>query len=780
MREARFFSRVSSITKNGEISLKDMPIKLDQNSLVYVHDSGERIRLGVFNKNHSIVLNDAANKAEILDSQYRESVLIGTKTLEYCANTENDVAIGFKTMSKSALIGQNTAVGSHAMNNCQDVQDNTALGHRALQGVMGNGNTAAGINVGANVDAKSFEYNMLFGKNVLYKSKGFFQNLTAIGQNTLEGAEGTFYDSVFIGKNAGFQATTQVRTSNLICIGSRSGQKIQDMSDSIIIGSENAEGFCGTEVILIGHGVAKGTDGFFQHDIIIGSNTFKYRQTKNGSKNICMGYEAGSLSSPSECLLTHSVTIGNWSSYSSYSSYSLAIGEYAGAEGEHKHSVNVGFECGRASATVHSVNIGAYSGRHLTEQNSVMIGYFVQGKNVEDSTLIGSSIGTNKSLYKKSVVLGTKAAYHATGMLNEIVAIGADAGSGQDFSKNDGAIYLGCRAGQGSNSQSSNVICIGKDAGKGDVQKFENVLFVGHNAASYGTEIKDTVLLGHDAGVNMVGEKVLAVGHHAGYGLKGNNCILLGHHAGYNLEANDKLIVGDEKSSIIYADMAKGNIAFGVAPANNIWTESGEVEHCMYWTHSNKHEIKLGKHNKGGVTYVNHGQLMYVTGTSAETCLNPTIEHYHAFSRHRKPIDESTNLMLFKINFQKHYQDTDYYLKLLITPSYSLEFSVSVNQANNISVENLVTNENFQISIEDKSLIFNIANKSAANILRKDFAIYLQIVPSRQSNNFAINWKDDDGRKSSIFSDVSIDLSDRGQIELPNKGVISLFSENDD
>jgi hypothetical protein len=324
------------------------------------------------------------------------------------------------------------------------------------------------------------------------------------------------------------------------------------------------------------------------------------------------------------------------------STYSLYIGENAGASTTGNSNTFVGYNAGYTNTTAFSnvfvgtsagyytdgsgnanTFVGAYAGYvNPSGSSNTFIGYQAGYTNTANyNTFVGNKAGMLSSSGTNNVFLGFQAGYsNQTGSSN--VLIGHDAGYNNTAANNT---FIGRRAGYYNTSGTNNVF-LGYYAGEGVAAYSDSDanVFIGHSAGHSTSSTSDSnVLIGYYAGYNnTTASGNTFLGYYAGYyDQTGGNNVFLGRNAGRGTSAytvsNQNVMIGYQSGYDISSN-ANNNVLLGSFSGTNITTGDGNLflgDQTGYYTTSANYNVFVGY--QAGYTETGSNKL-YIENTSAD------------------------------------------------------------------------------------------------------------------------------------------------------------------
>jgi len=261
----------------------------------------------------------------------------------------------------------------------------------------------------------------------------------------------------------------------------------------------------------------------------------------------------------------------------------VAIGNFAGVNGQRSNSVAIGPSCGQDQG-IESVAIGNSAGGLRQKNCAVAIGDNAGNIDQGDSTVAIGNSCANSNQSNQSIAIGfnagnsfqgatgSLAAINNTEPLGQSIAIGKNAGatnqrafsiaigSGAQGSftapptdEGVASIAIGFRA--GFREQGNNAIAIGQYAG--DEQAFDSVAigrFAGRSQAA------DSVAIGCEAGSDNQSSLCVAIGANAGKDMQRTESIAIGPNAGENNQMQRSIAIGRQAGQ---NNLAESGIAIG-------------------------------------------------------------------------------------------------------------------------------------------------------------------------------------------------------------------------
>ncbi len=173
--------------------------------------------------------------------------------------------------------------------------------------------------------------------------------------------------------------------------------------------------------------------------------------------------------------------------------------------------------------------------------NSILLGERTNAGSQVSSTLLGNSILTNSSAYGTgSIVIGDHA-METPNLAYDVVVIGADAGADLDAnSRIDYSVIIGAGALGGTHTDSD------LPDQKRNMGGMRFNVIMGYEAVGLGTQVDNSVILGHRSGYKSTGSYNVLIGNEAGYNTTGGNNVFIGDNAGSaNTSGNDNTFLGE-------------------------------------------------------------------------------------------------------------------------------------------------------------------------------------------------------------------------------------------
>ena len=254
---------------------------------------------------------------------------------------------GIKVWVGAGNRAHNTAVGNGALNAANGGDDCTAIGHNAYaNGTSGEDNTVVGSH--AMDDNVTGHRNCAFGHASL-------SALTSGYNNSCYGRTSGFYllnghNNTFLGYDAGFSATNG---SYNIYAGSGAGMYETTSSDNVAIGYK-----------CFGAERSGGNSNQFNKNTVVGHQALAQQRISNGDgENVCLGYRAMYNTQTSAW---RNVVIGFEAGYNNQASKTTFVGTYAGKGYQSGgNTMCLGYNAGTASSP---------SGNLTNQQDTVVLG----------------------------------------------------------------------------------------------------------------------------------------------------------------------------------------------------------------------------------------------------------------------------------------------------------------------------------------------------------------------------------------------------------------------
>lgn len=409
---------------------------------------------------------------------------------------DGSVAIGYEALdATTAGAAQNTCIGYRAGTALTTAIGVTCLGYSAGMALTTTSNSGVTVigSLAANV-ANNIQFSTVIGERALYnRAQG--QGSVAIGQsaaaNNGSGTANGFDSSVAIGKQAGSVSTDSTTIGGSVFVGSYSGYNA-------------GNGLNGTlaDCVAIGYGAFY--RGIGDGSIAIGAYALD-ATTTGAAGNTVIGYQAATAVTTA----TNNTIVG----YQSGTTLTTSSGNTILGQGILTGSVSTGVT------------------------NNVVIGRLAAGnfnggtENVIAGANAGSASFAGGGSLSRCVLLGYNAGYSTstTLTLTDAVAIGYEAGR---LAASNGAVVLGCRAGNG--IQGTGSIAIGYEALDANTAGAAYNIAIGYQAGTAVTTGTGNTLLGYQAGLALTTVlNNIAIGK---YALKtksssGSGCIAIGVQA---------------------------------------------------------------------------------------------------------------------------------------------------------------------------------------------------------------------------------------------------------
>ena len=490
------------------------------------------------------------------------------------SGANNNTLIGHDAGKLIASGDENVFVGSQAGDGTTDNSENTGVGYRALTDDIGDQNTALGAHAG---DTVTGNRNVLLGYNVA-QGAGAIDDNVVIGSGAASNATFTGNDNVFIGKDAGFDATSA--HSNVL-VGHDVGLELKQGTQNTAVGfqalvSEDDHG----GNVAVGWSTLKnlnaGADGFCT---AVGYNAG--RNLNTGVNNTFIGSEAGAQVTSSTLNTFVGVGAGSGTSSTPLTSGSrnVALGVNAGNlfQGAAGENIAIGCFAGDAITTaLHNVVIGDSAGSGLTTQGgNIAIGHNAlnTGQSV-DNVVIGNNAGLQLTA-DENVIIGVNAGDGATS-ITQCTIVGSNAASGATMT-GDNNTLIGRLTGNALTSGSENTF-LGAEAGDGTDDGANNTA-VGFRALSANCSSGNTAV-GMNAGIVITGQFNTCVGESAGDAITGGNSnICIGQDADVSSASNTNSIcigVGITAASDVVSIGKAGNVISNTFTGDLGWSYASD------------------------------------------------------------------------------------------------------------------------------------------------------------------------------------------------------------
>ena len=329
-------------------------------------------------------------------------------------------------------------------------------------GSLGWGTVAIGENAGQTLQGLGGGASVAIGQMAGRTQQG--ANAVAVGVDSAITNQGT--GAVAVGQSAG----EDTQGTNAVAIGLAAGATMQG-AGSVAVGPNAGASTQGHEAIAIGGNAAEGWQGTTVVDFVsqIDATTYEVTSTSalsvgqrvvNDGAYFTVGPVIKSIVSATYITLTGSADIdpsGQAVTFTaSQSSGGIAVGYYAGVNGQGYSALAVGQYAAQSGQGRYAVSLGYFTGDEVQGANAVAIGKFA-GQTTQGASAIAIGNEAGKTSQGASAVAIGDSAGHTQGVLS--IAIGSGAG----YQQGGGDIAIG--PGAGGNSQSGNGIAIGSNAG---------------------------------------------------------------------------------------------------------------------------------------------------------------------------------------------------------------------------------------------------------------------------------------------------------------------------
>lgn len=354
---------------------------------------------------------------------------------------------------------------------------------------------------------------------------------------------------------------TTIDLGNNVIIGTDVGSNVNPLESqrNVLIGYLTASNLAMSNTnVLIGGYVAQ--DMFNARDnTAIGQ--YAGKDVTDGSDNVLIGVGAGAGIHDSN----YNVLVGKDAGREAKGSLNMFLGPFAGKYGKNlANTTLIGSKAGAyASNGGDSVFIGSHAGYQCLSGNvNICIGRNSGTMNHGGShnVYLGDDTGYHNQVGSNNVLMGTRAGFHNRDSLN--VMMGAFSGENHTYGGNN--LYIGPSAGR-NNSNGSSDVFIGSQAGENTLFT-TNTVSIGYKAAANHRNGRDNVMLGSHTGSNVVGSQNIIVGYNAAYFANGNNNIVMGNSTAQNLQGDHNVVVSGQRSNV---SLAQSSILIGNVSARD-------------------------------------------------------------------------------------------------------------------------------------------------------------------------------------------------------------------
>ncbi len=521
------------------------------------------------------LIGDSAGKS--ITNSSVQSVIIGKSAGEFKTIGSQSVLVGYEA-GKNSSAGANVLVGyqaglSNTGGNTIAIGENAARSNQSsshlsigatagYSNTTGSGNTNIGHQAGAQITTGSNNTNLgyLAGANVTGN------NNVLLGYRAGDDA-GAWNNTIIIGHNG---VTSPVGQSNFIVLGNSSHTTLQipgiqsgasngdvltynatlgklelqtpsaggatdlnGLSDVVVdLSSDNAflintspyaNLTSGTQNLIIGEGAGNALRNQASRNICIGYNAGSINQlgsggvaignssatTSGGIKNgfvaigdnsgasdygVCLGYYANGLAAGGRGIVAISYQAARFNT----ADYHISIGEQSGYSNTSGASnTNVGYQAGYSNTTGASrVMLGYEAGRNNTGSNNVFLGKATgKGAGSGSQTIaIGQGVMETASQINNSVLIGNYMAANCTSGADSTVAIGTNCLSVSGYSGEANTV-VGHQAGNNLSSGDNNTL-IGRSAGD-SITSGSNLTVIGYDADASSATATNEITLGN-------------------------------------------------------------------------------------------------------------------------------------------------------------------------------------------------------------------------------------------------------------------------------------------
>lgn len=320
------------------------------------------------------------------------------------------------------------------------------------------------------------------------------------------------YNSVAIGKNAGYTSYSATNIDNSLVVGHLAGDNFGSRNTIIGAYTNYGGGIAYTDSVLVGSNI-RNQDNMYS-SVVIGSyaSADSYKNGRNYSN------------------LYNYVGIGTYAGHGNPSNnmYGVNVGYYAGARGENK-----------VNNISHShINIGAYAGYDsspngyipglnrtdpkINYQSSVInVGYWAGSEQYEAKNVSNKPSGDGFGAVNIGYYAGNGSVRGGNINIGKYTDYN---NSGQDNKSGDFKINIGEFAGENAKGLSEKVVNIGRNAGR-------------NSTAPY------SINIGVYAGGNSTQNRNINIGAYAGFGNKATDSIFIGHYAGAYVQGSQNIVI---------------------------------------------------------------------------------------------------------------------------------------------------------------------------------------------------------------------------------------------
>jgi len=567
-----------------------------------------------------------------------ESIVLGRSPIPDGGN----ISIGNRAMKQSSVLGDSVAIGDGSMGECGRTECNIGIGRDSLSKVSDSYNIAVGIEAGKNLSGMLANHNIALGRESMKNAQPSLINVSAIGTRSCAEIKGTNFQSVYLGDHSAEYLESPLLSTNNVGAGSSVFRHARDISDCVGLGSHAGETAIGCKAVMIGANTLLGFSGSLSGDTLIGYEAGSFRKYDN-SKNIFIGFGAGSTGSGAECIGFGSCAGGN-----QIGSYNLSFGYFAGQHLTGSSNLSFGREAGHGLVGDGNISMGSRSGTSVSGSRNIMLGenYHI-GDVLDDAILIGPNIFAKG---KGCIILGANAGQYSQGYLVNDIIIGAGAGQGQSFSENisesKNLLIIGAFAGVGNTSipsESSESVILGHFAGQSPDQIFSKSVMMGNYAGSFAETVIESVFVGHSAAIASSGCRNVYVGAFAGFNVVGSRNIFIGAHMGdyagsIENHIDDRLAIGTGKIPSIIGDLKNNNLSLGGKLSSKDWTDA---KNSLAFTETKRPTFVDGV---DGVLHASNSQLEYSTPETSSVLSFPyRFYHRGELNGYSIPVEMSRN-----------------------------------------------------------------------------------------------------------------------------------------
>jgi hypothetical protein len=345
------------------------------------------------------------------------NLIWGNNTARDISESTENMVIGHDALKKSLPIGGNMAFGIGSMGNCSDVAENIAFGKRSLYSINDNRNIAIGHLIGENLKGKMCRDNILLGHGCfsdpntdeLYS----YSNNIVSGIDACRSCSGSMFYNIIFGKDACRNVNSDILFSNNILFGKYVCRYAKNLSNMVVIGSEAGTNLTGQKGVIIGYQSCHEISGELGGDIIIGNNAGSYRLfsdiTNQESKNIIMGWEAGSGNKDQFSTGNSSILIGVRAGYSAKRiNYCVGFGDHVLENSTQDYSICFGENSGKLSKGINNIYMGGNRGYGIDGSHNILLGQTSSNNSIKlsNSVIIGNDIvgGNNNIIISRGLL----------------------------------------------------------------------------------------------------------------------------------------------------------------------------------------------------------------------------------------------------------------------------------------------------------------------------------------------------------------------------------------